>query len=84
LLAIHIATPTGRGCPYTRWALATNLAVTYQGGINGDKRWRGKGAMRKTRILGSGMYLPGRLITNADLEAVKELDTSDEWGLFSL
>lgn len=25
------------------------------------------------------MYLPERLITNADLAAVKELDTSDEW-----
>ena len=35
--------------------------------------------MRKTRILGAGMYLPGRLVTNADLEAMNELDTSDEW-----
>ena len=25
------------------------------------------------------MYLPGRLVTNADLEAIDELDTSDEW-----
>jgi len=35
--------------------------------------------MPKTRILGSGMYLPGRLVTNADLETIDELDTSDEW-----
>ena len=25
------------------------------------------------------MYLPERVVTNADLEAIKELDTSDEW-----
>jgi len=35
--------------------------------------------MRQARILGAGMYLPERVVTNADLEAIKELDTSDEW-----
>ncbi|HYR02319.1 MAG TPA: 3-oxoacyl-ACP synthase, partial [Syntrophobacteria bacterium] len=35
--------------------------------------------MRRARILGAGMYLPERVVTNGDLEAIKELDTSDEW-----
>ncbi|HVO85407.1 MAG TPA: beta-ketoacyl-ACP synthase III [Syntrophobacteria bacterium] len=35
--------------------------------------------MRQARILGAGMYLPERVIANADLEVIKELDTSDEW-----
>ena len=35
--------------------------------------------MRKAKILGVGMYLPEREITNQDLEAMKELQTSDEW-----
>jgi len=35
--------------------------------------------MRRTRILGVGMYLPEREVTNHDLEAIKELETSDEW-----
>jgi len=32
---------------------------------------------RKIRIAGSGMYVPDRVLTNADLE--KMVDTSDEW-----
>lgn len=35
--------------------------------------------MRRTRILGVGMYLPEREVTNTELEAIKELETSDEW-----
>jgi len=35
--------------------------------------------MRRTKILGVGMYLPEREITNQDLEAMEELQTSDEW-----
>ncbi|MGW8223163.1 MAG: 3-oxoacyl-ACP synthase III family protein, partial [Syntrophobacteria bacterium] len=35
--------------------------------------------MRQTRILGVGMYLPEREVTNQELEAIKELETSDEW-----
>jgi len=35
--------------------------------------------MRKSRILGVGMYLPERVVTNHELEAMKELETSDEW-----
>jgi len=35
--------------------------------------------MRRTRILGVGMYLPEREVTNQDLEAMKELQTTDEW-----
>jgi 3-oxoacyl-[acyl-carrier-protein] synthase-3 len=35
--------------------------------------------MRPTRILGVGMYLPEREITNQDLEAMEALQTSDEW-----
>jgi 3-oxoacyl-[acyl-carrier-protein] synthase-3 len=35
--------------------------------------------MRRTRILGVGMYLPEREITNQDLEAMEALQTSDEW-----
>ena len=35
--------------------------------------------MRNTRILGVGMYLPEREITNQKLEAMEELQTSDEW-----
>jgi 3-oxoacyl-[acyl-carrier-protein] synthase-3 len=35
--------------------------------------------MRRTRILGVGMYLPEREITNQDLEAIEALQTSDEW-----
>jgi len=29
------------------------------------------------RIIGTGSYLPSKVVTNADLE--KTLDTSDEW-----
>jgi 3-oxoacyl-[acyl-carrier-protein] synthase-3 len=35
--------------------------------------------MRKTKILGVGMYLPEREITNQQLEAMEALQTSDEW-----
>ena len=35
--------------------------------------------MRRTRILGVGMYLPERQVSNIDLESIKELETSDEW-----
>ena len=35
--------------------------------------------MRRTRILGVGMYLPEREVTNTEIEAIKELETSDEW-----
>ena len=35
--------------------------------------------MRRTRILGVGAYLPEREITNAELEAIEELETTDEW-----
>ena len=35
--------------------------------------------MRRTKILGVGMYLPEREITNQDLEAMEDLQTSDEW-----
>ena len=35
--------------------------------------------MRQTRILGVGIYLPEREVTNQELEAIKELETSDEW-----
>ena len=35
--------------------------------------------MRNTKILGVGMYLPEREITNQELEAMEELQTSDEW-----
>jgi len=33
--------------------------------------------MRKTRIAGTGSYIPEKVLTNADLE--KMVDTSDEW-----
>jgi 3-oxoacyl-[acyl-carrier-protein] synthase-3 len=33
--------------------------------------------MRKTKIAGTGSYLPEKVLTNADLE--KMIDTSDEW-----
>ena len=33
--------------------------------------------MRRTRIIGTGMYVPERVVTNHDLE--KLMDTSDEW-----
>jgi len=33
--------------------------------------------MRKTKIAGTGSYLPEKILTNADLE--KMIDTSDEW-----
>ena len=33
--------------------------------------------MKKTGILGVGKYLPGNVLTNADLE--KMVDTNDEW-----
>lgn len=35
--------------------------------------------MRNSRILGTGMYLPERVVTNHDLEAITEMETSDEW-----
>jgi 3-oxoacyl-[acyl-carrier-protein] synthase-3 len=35
--------------------------------------------MRKSRILGVGMNLPERIVPNSELEAMKELDTTDEW-----
>ncbi len=35
--------------------------------------------MRNTKILGVGMYLPEREVTNFELEAINELQTSDEW-----
>jgi 3-oxoacyl-[acyl-carrier-protein] synthase-3 len=35
--------------------------------------------MRRARIVGVGMYLPEREVTNFDLESMKELETSDEW-----
>jgi 3-oxoacyl-[acyl-carrier-protein] synthase-3 len=35
--------------------------------------------MRNTKILGVGMYLPERQITNQELEAMEALQTSDEW-----
>jgi len=31
----------------------------------------------RAEIAGTGMFLPGKVLTNADLE--KTLDTSDEW-----
>lgn len=33
--------------------------------------------MRKTKLAGTGSYLPEKVLTNADLE--KMVDTSDEW-----
>ena len=33
--------------------------------------------MRRSRIVGCGSYLPGRVVTNAEL--AERLDTSDEW-----
>ncbi|MGH8533490.1 MAG: 3-oxoacyl-ACP synthase, partial [Gammaproteobacteria bacterium] len=33
--------------------------------------------MRYSRIIGTGAYLPERVLTNADLERM--IDTSDEW-----
>ena len=33
--------------------------------------------MRSVRIAGTGMYVPPRVVTNADL--TKLMDTSDEW-----
>ncbi|MBI3018102.1 MAG: 3-oxoacyl-ACP synthase, partial [Deltaproteobacteria bacterium] len=33
--------------------------------------------MKKTTILGTGSYLPSRILTNQDLS--KTLDTNDEW-----
>ena len=33
--------------------------------------------MRKTKLAGTGSYLPEKVLTNADLE--KMIDTSDEW-----
>ena len=33
--------------------------------------------MRRTRIIGTGSYLPAQRVTNADL--VRKVDTSDEW-----
>ncbi|GAI50456.1 unnamed protein product, partial [marine sediment metagenome] len=33
--------------------------------------------MRKTKIAGTGSYIPDKVLTNADLE--KMVDTSDEW-----
>jgi len=35
--------------------------------------------MRQTRILGVGMHLPERKVANVELEAMKELETTDEW-----
>ncbi len=35
--------------------------------------------MRPTKIIGVGIHLPEREITNRELEAIKELETSDEW-----
>jgi 3-oxoacyl-[acyl-carrier-protein] synthase-3 len=35
--------------------------------------------MRRTKILGVGSYLPEREVTNNQLEAIKELETSDQW-----
>jgi len=35
--------------------------------------------MRQTRILGVGMHLPERKVTNFELEAMQELETTDEW-----
>jgi 3-oxoacyl-[acyl-carrier-protein] synthase-3 len=35
--------------------------------------------MRRAKILGVGMYLPDREITNQDFEAMEALQTSDEW-----
>jgi len=35
--------------------------------------------MRKSKILGVGMYLPEREVRNQDLEDMKILETSDEW-----
>lgn len=35
--------------------------------------------MRNTKILGVGMYLPEREVSNFELEAIEELQTSDEW-----
>ncbi|MFA5516735.1 MAG: beta-ketoacyl-ACP synthase III [Desulfuromonadales bacterium] len=33
--------------------------------------------MKKARIIGTGSYLPAKIVTNADLEKI--VDTSDEW-----
>jgi 3-oxoacyl-[acyl-carrier-protein] synthase III len=33
--------------------------------------------MKFSRILGTGGYLPARIMTNADLEAI--VDTTDSW-----
>ncbi len=35
--------------------------------------------MRQAKILGVGMHLPEKIVTNAELEAMEELDTTDEW-----
>jgi len=35
--------------------------------------------IRKSRILGVGMYLPERAVPNTELEQIKALETSDEW-----
>lgn len=35
--------------------------------------------MLSAKVLGLGSYLPKRVLTNAELEARPELDTSDEW-----
>ena len=70
-------------CPECR-ALATNKAATHPGDTNGERRRRGKGAMPKTRILGSGMYLPGRLVTNADLEVGGMVVPKGAYTLYTL
>lgn len=43
--------------------------------MGGD--FKGISIMKKARIIGTGSYLPERVLTNSDLE--KLVDTSDEW-----
>lgn len=35
--------------------------------------------MRNSKILGAGMFLPERFVPNSELEAMSELETTDEW-----
>ncbi|MBM4152845.1 MAG: 3-oxoacyl-ACP synthase, partial [Kiritimatiellaceae bacterium] len=38
---------------------------------------QGNNSLRRVAILGSGVYLPEKTVTNCDLEKI--VDTSDEW-----
>ena len=39
----------------------------------------GRGSVKGARIAGLGVYLPERVLTNAEIAALPGLDTSDEW-----